>query len=843
MSTKKNSNLNNLSHNSFTMSTSSQKNHHQVHQTNNSNFNINLVSITDNKVKKVNNDNSSIHSVNIINNTSSNHNSLSNQLTESTNYEYSKQKTFVNSSFNQSNISQLGMSGGNVKVMCRFRPISDKEREHSKSLCTESMDNTQVSIKTTNDLNTYRFSFDRIFGPKSSQHEVFNIAAKPIIESVLEGFNGTIFAYGQTSSGKTFTMMGEINNIENEGIIPRMVKHVFNSISNSTSSTEYIVKLSMMEIYMEKIKDLIETSRTNLNIREDKAKGIFVEDLSEHYVASEEEVFELIQIGSDNRTTGYTNMNDYSSRSHTILMLTIKSSNVEDLSTKTGKLFLVDLAGSEKISKTGATGLTLEEAKMINSSLTTLGMVINSLTDEKSSHIPYRESKITRILQESLGGNAKTCLIITCSPSSFNDSETLSTLRFGMRAKKIENKPKINKEISAAELKIELDKMESIVNDLEIRNNQLEKFIVSNGLQIPKQIEYSQIGKNKSPRKMIGGQHKQSTSYDEESSITNYDKNSERKGSFTQKNQFNSISTLKELETETSIKENDNKLLNLIADNKNLAKKLNEAEEALERYLIEAGEKDSYIKKLIEKKYSFEEILKESVSKIEFLERKIKKLKYEQEEKSQSELYNVSEEPIQTKLKELVNLVSENSPGFEFHQNQFIREVETLIKDYKLKSSSSLNDNLDYDIFFNKSISDIKEVEEAYKIKIDSLKKEIEQLSKSEKLKMHQLINCEKQILTMKDKIEFYENKNNMTFDEKNYVKRIETLESSLNKSNNLYYQISIQKSVLSLENEVLLKMIARKNEEISKFEKGEELVKEKDEEVSNFQILLNYIA
>jgi kinesin family protein 5 len=170
---------------------------------------------------------------------------------------------------------------------------------------------------------------------------------------VLEGFNGTIFAYGQTSSGKTHTMQGVIDNPEQEGIIPRMIHQVFNHILNSASDIEYIVKVSMIEIYMEKIKDLIDVNRVNLNVREEKSKGIYIEDLSEHYVISEEEVIELMKVGSENRSVGTTNMNAHSSRSHSIFIMTIHQNNLKDLSAKTGKLYLVDLAGSEKISKTG----------------------------------------------------------------------------------------------------------------------------------------------------------------------------------------------------------------------------------------------------------------------------------------------------------------------------------------------------------------------------------------------------------------------------------------------------------------------------------------------------------
>lgn len=342
----------------------------------------------------------------------------------------------------------------------------------------------------------YKFNFDRIFDMSTKQIEVYNVSAKPILESVLEGFNGTILTYGQTSSGKTFTMEGVCGNVEYEGIIPRIIKNVFDYIRNTTENIEFTVKVSMVEIYMEKIKDLIEPARHNLNIREDKVKGIYIEDLTEHYVACEEEVLDLMKCGSENRTIGQTKMNEHSSRSHSIFIMTIYQNNLKSMIAKTGKLFLVDLAGSEKISKTGATGLTLEQAKNINKSLTTLGMVINNLTDGKSNHIPYRDSKLTRVLQESLGGNSKTCLIITCSPSIYNHHETISTLRFGERAKRIKNKPKINKEVTVAELKIEIENLERIIDKSNKRILQLSQFIEKNNLLVPSEDDYTFMNTN-----------------------------------------------------------------------------------------------------------------------------------------------------------------------------------------------------------------------------------------------------------------------------------------------------------------------------------------------------------
>ena len=174
--------------------------------------------------------------------------------------------------------------------------------------------------------------------------------------------------------------------------------------------------------------------------------------MTEIYVTEEGEVYQIMLQGSDNRSISATDMNARSSRSHTCFIVTVKQSNLKTFSSQTGQLYLVDLAGSERIEKTGAKGKLLEEANMINKSLTNLGKVINQLTDGKSTHIPYRDSKLTRILQESLGGNARTSLIITCSPAKYNLDETLGTLRFGARAKRVKNRAKVNKELTIQEV-------------------------------------------------------------------------------------------------------------------------------------------------------------------------------------------------------------------------------------------------------------------------------------------------------------------------------------------------------------------------------------------------------
>ncbi|PNS15101.1 Kinesin heavy chain [Sphaceloma murrayae] len=319
------------------------------------------------------------------------------------------------------------------------------------------------------------FTFDRVFGMDSRQQDIFDYSIRSTVDDILNGYNGTVFAYGQTGAGKSYTMMGSnINDPEGKGVIPRITEQIFASIMASESNIEYTVRVSYMEIYMERIRDLLVPQNDNLPVHEEKSRGVYVKGLMEVYVSSVDEVYQILERGGLARAVASTNMNQESSRSHSIFVVTITQKNVETGSAKSGQLFLVDLAGSEKVGKTGASGQTLEEAKKINKSLSALGMVINSLTDGKSTHIPYRDSKLTRILQESLGGNSRTTLIINCSPSSYNDAETISTLRFGVRAKTIKNQARINQELSPAELKALLRKAQTQVTTFEEYIGKLE---------------------------------------------------------------------------------------------------------------------------------------------------------------------------------------------------------------------------------------------------------------------------------------------------------------------------------------------------------------------------------
>lgn len=376
---------------------------------------------------------------------------------------------------------------GRVQVYCRVRPFNAAETQRGARSCLRfSSDPTRVQLCQADGsapaAGTNSFSFNRVFDLDSTQHEVYDVAARPIIDSVVDGFNGTVFAYGQTSSGKTYTMQGpDINDIDKQGIVPRMVRTIFSRIESASSDIEFSVQVSMAEIYKEKIKDLLDPRRDNLEVREDKLLGVYIKDITEQFCVSEHEVYDLMAIGNKHRKVASNNINDQSSRSHALFSLTLTMKNTRDGSCKRGKLHLVDLAGSEKTSKTGAVGNLLDEAKSINLSLTTLGRVIVALTDRNVHHIPYRESKLTRILSESLGGNSKTCMIVTVSPHPCNEQETLGTLRYGARAQNITNVAKVNKEYSVAELKLLLEKAEGRVRSLEDRVRILRQVIVDLG--------------------------------------------------------------------------------------------------------------------------------------------------------------------------------------------------------------------------------------------------------------------------------------------------------------------------------------------------------------------------
>ena len=499
-----------------------------------------------------------------------------------------------------------------VLVACRVRPfVSRSDGHESSGAPILELSGRTVKSRDPSSGRALGFGpFDALFGPASTQEEVFDAVGRPIVEAALQGVNATILAYGQTGSGKTHTMHGGGGD---RGITPRVVAGIFDGISNAPETLEFMIRVSYVEIYLERVRDLLNPSAANLTIRQSAEQGVFVEGVVEEYVGSNEELLELVRVGDAHRAVGATGMNESSSRSHSIITIHVLARDTLTGSARTSRLCLVDLAGSEAVSRTGAEGSTLNEAKTINKSLFTLSLCISTLASQAQagakaaarvqqqqqqhqhqqhqqsyqqrqeegwegglmapsplsgssavalspmrgaggggggaaspppagatsaspppasspsppppmlhasppgalppaaaaassvallplehlkrpsgasegggsggglpqlptpgapgapdqpppSHIPYRDSKLTRLLQDSLGGNARTALIVCCSPSPINLLESLSTLRFGTQAKLLPNAPVVNRVRSTAELERMLAKYETVIH-------------------------------------------------------------------------------------------------------------------------------------------------------------------------------------------------------------------------------------------------------------------------------------------------------------------------------------------------------------------------------------------
>ncbi|XP_027442560.2 kinesin-like protein KIF11 isoform X1 [Zalophus californianus] len=374
--------------------------------------------------------------------------------------------------------------GKNIQVVVRCRPFNSAERKanaHSVVECDHVR--KEVSVRTgglADKSSRKTYTFDMVFGASTKQIDVYRSVVCPILDEVIMGYNCTIFAYGQTGTGKTFTMEGERSPNEEytweedplAGIIPRTLHQIFEKLTDN--GTEFSVKVSLLEIYNEELFDLLNPSSDvseRLQMFDDprNKRGVIIKGLEEITVHNKDEVYQILEKGAAKRTTAATLMNAYSSRSHSVFSVTIHmketTTDGEEL-VKIGKLNLVDLAGSENIGRSGAVDKRAREAGNINQSLLTLGRVITALV-ERTPHVPYRESKLTRILQDSLGGRTRTSIIATISPASLNLEETLSTLEYAHRAKNILNKPEVNQKLTKrALIKEYTEEIERLKRDL-----------------------------------------------------------------------------------------------------------------------------------------------------------------------------------------------------------------------------------------------------------------------------------------------------------------------------------------------------------------------------------------
>ena len=348
-----------------------------------------------------------------------------------------------------------------VRVCVRCRPLNAREVEQGHENCVNMFpDRGLIEIRNpnlgpTDPIKT--FTFDAVYDCNSKQLDLYAETFAPLVDSVLDGFNGTIFAYGQTGTGKTFTMEGDRNDPEQRGVIPNSFEHIFSHIAKSENQ-QFLVTAQYLEIYMEDLRDLLaqKDQAKSLELKERPDTGVYVKDLKPYVCKSITEIEHVMKVGNQNRSVGRTNMNDHSSRSHAIFIITVECSQMDEngeAHIRVGKLNLVDLAGSERQAKTGAMGDRLKEASKINLSLSALGNVISALVDGKSNHVPYRDSKLTRLLQDSLGGNARTVMVANIGPANYNYEETITTLRYANRAKNIKNKPRVNEDPKDAMLR------------------------------------------------------------------------------------------------------------------------------------------------------------------------------------------------------------------------------------------------------------------------------------------------------------------------------------------------------------------------------------------------------
>ena len=404
-----------------------------------------------------------------------------------------------------------------VVVAVRKRPRLQKEITEGRQECVhiqENMITIQQPLPLLSDNNNDRsgeggqsggvggvgggpsksFTFDIVIDEGHEQRAIYDELAFPLVESVIDGYNGTIFAYGQTGCGKTWTMTGDSNNPKDYGIIPNSFDHIFEAVAvgvdgasdddddddddeendkknkNEEEVKNFLVQVSYLEIYNEEIRDLLVDAESNstskrrkdvdakrLKLKEHPERGVYVDGLTFVNVSNVTSILNVMNKGIAKRTTAATNMNESSSRSHSIFTIRIETSIMKTIndgtaatdaeSFRVGTLNLVDLAGSERQKTTKSSGKRLKEGTKINLSLSALGNVISALVDGKSNtHVPYRDSKLTRLLQNSLGGNAKTIMIANIGPCDYSFNSTMSTLRYANRAKNIQNKPIVNED-------------------------------------------------------------------------------------------------------------------------------------------------------------------------------------------------------------------------------------------------------------------------------------------------------------------------------------------------------------------------------------------------------------
>ncbi len=631
------------------------------------------------------------------------------------------------------------MSTESIKVCCRFR----QEFNHDDS----DYDRWEFDIETsTITLNGKKWTYDYILPPETTQDIMYEKVAKKTINEFCDGYHGTIFAYGQSGSGKTYSMLGpdsvfsDLGKSESNelyGITPRAIYQIFSILNEfSRNGTNWKLSLSYIEIYNEKIKCLL-SCKDGLKIREDPNEGFIIPEKEFKDCRNPKDIFEGIFLASENRAVGSTNQNERSSRSHAIMQLELIYNSIDGLVRKS-RLSLVDLAGSERIAKTGAEGQRLKEAQKINQSLTTLGMVIMALTTSGTKHIPFRNSKLTLILRDSLGGSSKTTLLCTASRLKRHSEESIQTLYFASRAKTIKNSTKKNVILNAGELQY-------IANGLKKEVMILRGCIKKLGFMWREVNDKKLLG-------FIGNDEflKDDGNYDVEGSDNNDNNDIDNNNNY---NEINDKKENKGIEEKKSEKKkivvncNDKEIMNIkvnwdtekvllqrIIDelNDRIVSKDNESvnlKKKIEGYITQIGQCEN----LYQEKKFLENELEESKRTFNQKDDELNKIK------SHLHLIEIENENLNNQIEEQTNSLNNNIELYEKEINNLKKENLTkkkLIEDLENKYKSDLNNS-------NKIENDYKEKEKNWNEELKSYRENVNKLNNlvNEKIKEKNILN------------------------------------------------------------------------------------------------------
>ena len=641
-----------------------------------------------------------------------------------------------------------------INVFCRFRPPSELELEHTSNNCITILSPKQLLVRKDNNLDIQQdYTFDGLFLPLTPLDQIYTRTTKQIVDNVLMGYNGAVICYGQTGTGKTYTM--------NE-ITPIAVNQIFNGLGASNRDNEiYKIEVSIIEIYKEQVNDILDPKKTNLNLIENKLKkkNLTIENLTIIDVSTENELNDIIYKGTIKRNTNSSTMREYTAKSHNIITITIYRYFKDKNSLLTGTLYLCDLEGSEKITKMNPVeGENIEEQKLVNKSLSALASVVQSLSVKNDTifHVPYRDSKLTRILSECLGGSAYTTLILTCTQNEYNLSETRNTLLFGERAKKIRNKPVINIELNADKNPI----IKELLNKRNEEENNIDEKerIAQKNAEIKRKYE-NEIYDLKNQIKQL----KENRDMDlnviqelkENINILESDKQnlkSTKEKLITKENELKDVNKkLKELKKKS---EKDEEIIEKLKGEGNKLRKANDnikyLEMEKENYIQQVEEKDNEIKNLEENVREKEQNIEKLNSELEEKKTNIKSLqiKYDKMEKDFTNQLNTKSGIIKELENNIENEKNEKKKQIKLNQelNDNLTEANNKINNYENKIKEQNH-------YMKNNNSEIEEL----KNEILNLKKKIENLEKSKQdlIKEHgiEVDKLQKEIFNLKSTI------------------------------------------------------------------------------------------